>query len=103
MRPIAVSRTCCSRNSFHNDVVGAAGAWRKVVAEAVTAGVPTPAFSSSLAYFDGLTRARGPANLLQGLRDFFGAHTYRRLDKPGSFHTRWSQDGAEVSVDGGAH
>jgi 6-phosphogluconate dehydrogenase len=89
--------------SFHNDVVGAVGAWRKVVADAVMAGVPMPAFSSSLAYFDGLTRARGPANLLQGLRDFFGAHTYRRLDKPGSFHTRWSQDGAEVSTDGGGH
>ena len=59
---------------------------------------PTPAFSSSLAYFDGLRRARGPANLLQGLRDYFGAHTYRRLDKPGSFHTRWAQDGEEASV-----
>ncbi len=57
---------------------------------------PTPAFSSTLAYYDGLRRARGPANLLQGLRDYFGAHTYRRLDKPGVFHTRWSQDGAEV-------
>ena len=90
-------------DSFHQEVAGALGSWRKVVADAVMAGVPTPAFSSSLAYFDGLTRARGPANLLQGLRDFFGAHTYRRLDKPGSFHTRWSQDGAEVSTDGGGH
>ncbi|MGC9960145.1 MAG: hypothetical protein ABSC39_25490 [Roseiarcus sp.] len=52
----------------------------------------------SLAYYDGLRRARGPANLLQGLRDYFGAHTYRRLDKEGSFHTRWSQDGGEVKV-----
>ncbi|MGA8443898.1 MAG: NADP-dependent phosphogluconate dehydrogenase, partial [Roseiarcus sp.] len=51
-----------------------------------------------LAYYDGLRRARGPANLLQGLRDYFGAHTYRRLDKEGSFHTRWSQDGSEVKV-----
>ena len=46
----------------------------------------------------GCRRARGPANLLQGLRDYFGAHTYRRLDKEGSFHTRWSQDGSEVKV-----
>ena len=57
-----------------------------------------PAFSSSLAYYDGLRRARGPANLLQGLRDYFGAHTYRRLDRQGSFHTRWSQDGSEVEA-----
>jgi len=45
-----------------------------------------------------LSRARGPANLLQGLRDYFGAHTYRRLDRPGRFHTRWSEDGAEERV-----
>ncbi len=83
---------------FRDAVVEAEPAWRRVVALAIEAGVPTPAFSSSLAYFDGLRRARGPANLLQGLRDYFGAHTYRRLDKPGSFHTRWAQDGEEVSV-----
>ena len=83
---------------FRDAVVQAEPAWRRVVALAVEQGVPTPAFSSSLAYFDGLRRARGPANLLQGLRDYFGAHTYRRLDKPGSFHTRWAQDGEEVSV-----
>ena len=59
---------------------------------------PTPAFSSTLAYYDGVRRARGPANLLQGLRDYFGAHTYRRLDKAGVFHTRWSEDGAEAQV-----
>jgi 6-phosphogluconate dehydrogenase len=74
------------------------GAWRRVLGLAVASGVPTPAFSSSLAYYDGLRRARGPANLLQGLRDYFGAHTYRRVDKEGSFHTRWSQDGSEVKV-----
>ena len=75
-------------------------AWRKVVSLAVANGVPTPAFSSALAYYDGLARARGPANLLQGLRDYFGAHTYRRLDKPGRFHTRWSEDGEEEQVGG---
>jgi 6-phosphogluconate dehydrogenase len=63
---------------------------RQVIALAVANGVPTPAFSSALAYYDGLRRARGPANRLQGLRDYFGAHTYRRLDKECSFHTRWS-------------
>ncbi len=80
-------------------VVGAEGSWRKVVGLAIAGGVATPAFSSTLAYYDGFRRARGPANLLQGLRDYFGAHTYRRLDAEGVFHTRWSQDGAEVRVD----
>ncbi len=70
-----------------------------VVVLAVEHGVAIPAFSSSLAYYDGLRRARGPANLLQGLRDYFGAHTYRRLDAEGAFHTRWSQDGSEMRTD----
>jgi 6-phosphogluconate dehydrogenase len=83
---------------FREGVVRTEGAWRNVLALAIANGVPTPAFSSSLAYYDGLRRARGPTNLLQGLRDYFGAHTYRRLDKEGSFHTRWSQDGTEVKV-----
>jgi 6-phosphogluconate dehydrogenase len=83
---------------FLSAVTRTEGAWRQVIALAVANGVPTPAFSSSLAYYDGLRRARGPANLLQGLRDYFGAHTYRRLDKEGSFHTRWSQDGSEVKA-----
>ena len=83
---------------FREGVIRTEAAWRRVIALAVASGVPTPAFSSSLAYFDGLRRARGPANLLQGLRDYFGAHTYRRLDKEGSFHTRWSQDGSEVKI-----
>jgi 6-phosphogluconate dehydrogenase len=83
---------------FRDAVVAAESDWRRVVALAVERGVATPAFSSTLAYYDGLLRARGPANLLQGLRDYFGAHTYRRLDKPGVFHTRWGQDGEEVAV-----
>ena len=83
---------------FREGVVKTEGAWRRVLALAIANGVPTPAFSSSLAYYDGLRRARGPTNLLQGLRDYFGAHTYRRLDKEGSFHTRWGQDGSEISV-----
>jgi 6-phosphogluconate dehydrogenase len=83
---------------FRDAVQQAEQSWRQVVALAVTHGVAVPAFSSSLSYYDGLRRSRGPANLIQGLRDYFGAHTYRRLDAAGSFHTRWSQDGKEVPV-----
>jgi 6-phosphogluconate dehydrogenase len=83
---------------FRDALVKAEDAWRRVIVLAVENGVAVPAFSSALAYYDGLRRARGPANLLQGLRDYFGAHTYRRLDKEGSFHTRWSQDGSEISA-----
>jgi 6-phosphogluconate dehydrogenase len=72
--------------------------WRRVVARAAELGIPTPAFSSSLAYYDGYRRARGPASLIQGLRDLFGAHTYQRLDREGSFHTLWSGDGSEVDA-----
>ncbi len=86
------------QSDFRDAVVKAEPAWRRVVALSVAHGVPAPAFASALAYFDGLRRARGPANLLQGLRDYFGAHTYRRLDKPGSFHTRWGEGGDEVGV-----
>jgi 6-phosphogluconate dehydrogenase len=83
---------------FSDAVASAQDAWRRVVATAVDLGVPVPAFSSSLAYYDGYRRERLPANLVQGLRDFFGAHTYRRTDRDGTFHTRWSQDGREVEV-----
>ena len=82
---------------FFTDALAAAqDAWRRVVSRAVEAGVPVPAFTSSLAYYDGYRRARGPANLIQGLRDYFGAHTYHRIDRAGAYHTRWAQDGAEV-------
>src|ERR1700754_896093 len=83
---------------FRDAVADAQDAWRKVIVAAVEQGVAVPAFSSSLAYYDGYRRERGPANLIQGQRDFFGAHTYRRIDKEGSFHTRWSQDGTEVQT-----
>ena len=72
--------------------------WRRVVARAAELGIPTPAFSSSLAYYDGYRRARGPASLIQGLRDLFGAHTYRRVDRDGTFHVRWGDDGREVEA-----
>lgn len=73
-------------------------AWRRVVVAAAQAGIPAPAFSSSLAYYDGLRADRLPAALVQGQRDFFGAHTYRRTDREGSFHTLWSGDRSEVEV-----
>src|SRR5499427_4426806 len=63
--------------------------WRLVVSAAIKHGVAVPAFSASLAYFDSYRSARLPANLLQAQRDFFGAHTYERIDKPGVFHTEW--------------
>jgi 6-phosphogluconate dehydrogenase len=72
--------------------------WRRVVARAAELGIPAPAFASSLAYYDGYRRARGPASLIQGLRDLFGAHTYRRVDRDGAFHVLWSEDGREVEV-----
>jgi 6-phosphogluconate dehydrogenase len=72
--------------------------WRRVVARAAELGIPTPAFSSSLAYYDGYRRARGPASLIQGLRDLFGAHTYKRVDREGTFHVMWGEDGREVEV-----
>jgi 6-phosphogluconate dehydrogenase len=72
--------------------------WRRVVARAAELGIPTPAFSSSLAYYDGYRRAVGPASLIQGLRDLFGAHTYRRVDRDGAFHIRWGGDRSETQV-----
>jgi 6-phosphogluconate dehydrogenase len=73
--------------------------WRKTVAYAATAGIPTPAMSSALAFYDGYRRERLPANLIQALRDYFGAHTYERTDKPRGefFHTNWTGRGGNVS------
>jgi len=67
----------------------AQAAWRQVVVVATQMGLPVPEFTTALAYYDGYRRARLPANLLQAQRDYFGAHTYQRTDKPGSFHTDW--------------
>jgi 6-phosphogluconate dehydrogenase len=83
---------------FTEAVANAQDAWRRVVTVATEQGVAIPAFSSSLSYYDGYRRERGPANLIQGLRDYFGAHTYRRIDADGAFHTRWAQDGSEVQA-----
>jgi len=85
---------------FQKALADAQPAWRRVIKTAVDQGIPIPAFASSLAYYDGYRRARGPANLIQGLRDYFGAHTYHRTDREGAYHTRWPQDGEEVRTDG---
>jgi 6-phosphogluconate dehydrogenase len=82
---------------FRDAVAQGQDAWRRVVAHAAQVGIPTPAFSSSLAYYDGLRANRLPASLIQGLRDFFGAHTYRRVDRDGVFHTMWAEDRREVA------
>jgi 6-phosphogluconate dehydrogenase len=84
---------------FQEALASSQRAWRSVVNHAVDQGVPIPAFASSLAYYDGYRSARGPANLIQGLRDYFGSHGYHRIDREGAFHTRWAQDGTEVRVD----
>jgi 6-phosphogluconate dehydrogenase len=82
---------------FFQQVLGSAQhAWRRVVGAAVEGGLAIPAFSASLAYYDGYRRARGPANLIQGLRDYFGSHTYHRVDKEGAFHTQWAPEGSEA-------
>jgi len=82
--------------------VGAVGngvaAWRRVVSQAALSGVPVPAFGSSLSYYDSLRAERLPAAVIQGQRDFFGAHTYKRIDKDGTFHTLWSGDRTEVEA-----
>ena len=77
----------------------AAPAWRRVCAAALTAGVPAPAFCSALSYFDGYRCARLPANLLQAQRDYFGGHTYERVDAPRGefFHTDWQGSGSAAS------
>ncbi|MFI9557341.1 NADP-dependent phosphogluconate dehydrogenase [Nonomuraea endophytica] len=87
--------TLLAAPEFAAVVNAAQDAWRRVVTTAVRIGVPTPGFSSALAYYDGLRRDRLPAALVQGLRDYFGAHTYHRVDREGAFHTDWSGDRKE--------
>ena len=80
---------------FRDAVHNAQNAWREVVVKAVECGIPAPAFTSALSYFDGYRRESLPANLLQAQRDYFGAHTYERLDKDGAFHTDWLRERKE--------
>lgn len=84
---------------FRGEVEKAQRGWRKVVAMAAELGIPCPCFSTALAYYDGYRTARLPANLLQAQRDYFGAHTYERVDKPRGqfFHTNWTGTGGQVS------
>jgi 6-phosphogluconate dehydrogenase len=84
-------------DEFGKEIAAAQDAWRNVVATAAQLGIPAPGFSAALAYYDALRAERLPAALIQGLRDYFGAHTYRRTDRAGSFHTLWAQDGSEES------
>lgn len=76
---------------FRTAVAARVPRWRQVVATAKTLGLPVPAFSTALDYYDSYRQARLPANLIQAQRDCFGAHTYRRVDKPGAFHTAWGE------------
>lgn len=84
---------------FINEVKGAMSDWRKVIAEGVMMCIPMPCFSTALAFFDGYRSAQLPANLLQAQRDYFGAHTYERVDQPRGkfFHTNWTGTGGSVS------
>ncbi|GII66027.1 6-phosphogluconate dehydrogenase, decarboxylating [Sphaerisporangium krabiense] len=86
--------------SFADELSRAQRAWRDVTVAAARRGVPAPGFSSSLAYYDALRAERLPAALIQGLRDYFGAHTYRRVDRDGVYHTWWELPGQpETRVD----
>jgi 6-phosphogluconate dehydrogenase len=84
---------------FKEQITSAQDGWRRVIAHAVEAGIPTPAMSSALAFFDGYRHERLPANLLQAQRDYFGAHTYQRVDRPRGeyFHTNWTGRGGDVT------
>jgi len=84
---------------FSGALIKYQASWRKAIIHAIEIGVPTPAFSTALAFYDGYRTARLPANLLQAQRDFFGAHTYERVDKPRGefFHTNWTGRGGRVS------
>lgn len=83
---------------FRNAIETAIDSWRRVVSTATLLGIPVPAFASSLSYYDALRAERLPAALTQAQRDFFGAHTYERVDAEGKFHTLWSEGRSEVAA-----
>jgi len=85
--------------SIKTELAKSQDAWRRVVTAAIAGGVPVPGFSSALAYYDAVRAPRLNAALTQGLRDFFGAHTYKRVDMDGTFHTLWSGDRSEINED----
>ena len=88
--------------AFREAMASRQDAWRYVVQTAVGLGIPVPAMGSSLAYYDSYRSARLPANLTQAQRDFFGAHTYRRVDREGVFHTEWAAESAQPQGKGTA-
>ena len=84
---------------FKREIQKRQDSWRHVVANAVLLGIPTPAFSTALAFYDGYRSEVLPANLIQAQRDYFGAHTYELLSNPGNFvHTNWTGRGGNVSA-----
>ena len=85
---------------FQQALAKGESAWRRIVAAASLGGIPVPALSAGLAFYDGYRRATLPANLLQAQRDYFGAHTYERVDRPSGeyFHTNWTGEGGDVSA-----
>jgi len=84
---------------FRDAVHDCQSAWRDVISKSVEIGIPTPAFSTALAFYDGYRSAKLPANLIQAQRDYFGAHTYELLSNPGKFvHTNWTGLGGQVSA-----
>ncbi|WP_245861614.1 NADP-dependent phosphogluconate dehydrogenase [Compostimonas suwonensis] len=88
---------------FAKAVADGEAAWRRIVSTAALSGVPIPGFGAALSYYDSLASKRLPAALVQGQRDFFGAHTYKRVDKPGVFHTLWSDDRSEIETEPSTH
>lgn len=84
---------------FKDQIEAAQSAWRRVVSRAVEMGIPVPAMASALAFLDGYRSQRLPANLIQAQRDYFGAHTYERLDRPRGefFHTNWTGRGGDAT------
>jgi 6-phosphogluconate dehydrogenase len=90
--------TLLTHSYFRDAVADGQEGWRRVVVEAARSGIPAPGFASALAYYDGLRAERSSAALIQGLRDFFGSHTYHRVDRAGSFHTLWSEDRREITA-----
>jgi 6-phosphogluconate dehydrogenase len=85
---------------FRDAVVGAQDAWRRVVAQGVALGIAMPAFSAALAFYDGYRRGRLPANLIQAQRDYFGAHTFERVDRPRGEYTHFDWTGHGIATSG---
>ena len=84
---------------FAQNMAAAQDGWRRVIARAVESGIPVPTLSAALSYYDGYRSGRLPANLLQAQRDYFGAHTYERTDRPRGefFHTNWTGHGGDTT------